>query len=362
MPGVENRKNFIINFIYASIIVLIVYLSLKYLLAVLLPFAIGFLAAALLNTPVRYLSRKAGLSTRFTAVVAVILFYTTAGVLISLAGVKLFVAAGNLFLRLPLFYNETVAPLLSDFFDFAGGILEKFDGSAVSGYETIFSDAEISLGSAISALSVKVLGYISSVASDLPMFVVGVLLTVISTFFFAADYGNITRFLLSLLPKKSGEKLLKTKKCLYTVLLKYFKSYFLIMLITFAELSLGLTVCNINNAFLLAFIISLVDILPVLGTGIVLVPWAIIELLNKNYPLGIKLLIVYGAVTVVRNVIEPKIVGREVGLHPALTLISMYVGTKLFGFIGLFALPIALSVMKSLQDCGQLNLFSRRDL
>ncbi len=360
MPKSEARRKFVINAAFVGIVILLVYFIFKYLVGMLMPFIIGFLVASLLNTPVRILSKRLRLKGHFVAVCAVLVFYATAGALAGFLLVKLFVAAGELFEYLPSFYNNTVAPLLAKFFDFTEELVAKFDKTAAGGYGTIFSDVEISLGSAISALSVRVLGYISTFATNLPMLVLEVVLTVISTFFFAADYGYITNFLVSLLPCGARERLCEVKKCLFGVAVKYLRSYSLILLITFAELVLGLTLAGAENAFFAAIVISLLDILPVLGTGAVLVPWAVIEMLGGSFKKGILLLIVYAVITVVRNIIEPRIVGKEVGLHPTLTLISMFVGARLFGFVGLFGFPVGLSLLKSLDDCGQISLFNKK--
>ncbi len=360
MSKTEARRKFVINSAFAGIVILLIYFTFKYLVGMLMPFVIGFVVAALLNTPVMKVSKRLKLSKPFVSVSAVLVFYATAGALAGFLFVKLFVAAGELFEYLPGFYNNTVAPLLADFFDFTEEIVAKFDKAAVGGYNTIFSDVEISLGSAISALSVKVLGYISSFATNLPMLVLEVILTVVSTFFFAADYGYITNFLVSLLPVGAREKLCEVKKCLFGVILKYLRSYSLILVITFAELTLGLTLAGAENIFFAAFVIALLDILPVLGTGAVLVPWGVVEILGGDFRSGIMLLFVYAVITVVRNIIEPKIVGKEVGLHPTLTLISMFVGARLFGFVGLFGFPVVLSVLKSLDDCGQISVFPQK--
>jgi predicted PurR-regulated permease PerM len=112
-----------------------------------------------------------------------------------------------------------------------------------------------------------------------------------------------------------------------------------------------------QNVFLLALLIALLDILPIVGTGTVLIPWAVISLIVGDYAKGICLLIMYAIITVIRQFIEPKIVGDQVGLHPVATLIAMIVGTKLFGAIGLFGLPISLAIIKDLNDHGKIHVF-----
>lgn len=135
------------------------------------------------------------------------------------------------------------------------------------------------------------------------------------------------------------------------------RSYLLIMSITFIELSIGLSVIGIPNAVLIAFMIAIFDILPVLGTGGIMIPWTIITFIQGNYQVSIGILVVYVIVTIVRNILEPKIVGGQLGLHPVVALMSMFIGANLIGVIGLFGFPITLSLLKHLSDTGTIKLF-----
>lgn len=103
--------------------------------------------------------------------------------------------------------------------------------------------------------------------------------------------------------------------------------------------------------------IAIFDILPVLGTGGIMIPWVILSALGGDLPHAFALLVLYVIITVIRNIIEPRIVGAQIGLHPVLTLMSMFVGNHLFGIVGLFGLPILLSLLRYLNDNGTISLF-----
>ena len=128
------------------------------------------------------------------------------------------------------------------------------------------------------------------------------------------------------------------------------------MLITFLEVFIGLTVLGVRYAFLIALLTAVVDLMPVLGTGTVMIPWGIIDLIAGNYFMGIGLLVLYAIITVIRQILEPKIVGKYVGLYPLLALVSMYVGLKLFGLIGLFGLPLSIVIFDRLRRDGFINI------
>ena len=138
---------------------------------------------------------------------------------------------------------------------------------------------------------------------------------------------------------------------------KILRVYALLMILTFIELSIGLSILRVNNAIAVAGLIALIDILPVLGTGGILVPWAVIEAILGNYLFAIGIIIMYLIITVVRNVLEPKIVGNQIGLHPIATLISMYIGNKVMGILGIFLFPMIVITLKKLNSTNKIHLF-----
>ena len=148
------------------------------------------------------------------------------------------------------------------------------------------------------------------------------------------------------LPDMDGMELLKNIRSYLTdTLFVVIRSYAAIMLLTFTELSILFGIFGIERPVLKAAVIALLDILPILGTGGIMIPWAVISLALGYTKLGIVLFIIYGIVTVIRNYVEPKIVGTQLGLHPIITLVSMFVGLRVFGFWGLFGLPVGISFL-----------------
>jgi predicted PurR-regulated permease PerM len=141
----------------------------------------------------------------------------------------------------------------------------------------------------------------------------------------------------------------------------YIRSYAIILTITFGEIFLGLSIIGINNAAGIAVAIAIFDILPVVGSGLVLLPWTIITLISGNLVQGIGLGVLYVVVIVVRQIMEPKIVGDRVGLHPLVTLLSMVLGTYLFGGIGLLGLPITVALLHALNKQGAIHLYRMSD-
>lgn len=325
------------------------------------PFVIAFILAYILKRPIRLLSKKLHMNHKFSAILIVLLFYCTIGLLISLLGIKAFATAGNLIGSLPTLYEDYVATTLMGTFDGIEKSLLNMDASLVTALEDIFAQFMQALGQLVSNVSMAVMGELSGLASSLPGLFIKLLLMIISTFFIAADYDLITGFLLRQFSKNTKNLLFQIKKYVVGTLFVCIRSYALIMGITFLELTLCFTLIGIKNPLLIAFLIALFDILPVLGTGGIMLPWVAITALQGNYPLALALLVVYLVVTVIRNILEPKIVGSQIGLHPIVTLASMFLGAQLFGVVGLFGFPITLSLLRHLNDNGTIRLFKTED-
>ena len=134
-------------------------------------------------------------------------------------------------------------------------------------------------------------------------------------------------------------------------------AYMLIMTITFGELLLGLLFLRVDYAVLIALVVAVLDILPIIGTGTILIPWGIIEIIKANYALGAGILVLCAVISVVREVIEPRIVGSRLGLSPLLSLVLMYAGLKLFGVLGMFVVPLTMIYLKFLNDTDRIALW-----
>ncbi len=354
---IERRRAFIINFVYYCIIGLILFALFRYGIFWLLPFIIGFGVAFILKPLINFLSAKLHLSRKLTAGLTVLLFYATAGVLLSLLGVRLFLSLKEIFFRMPYIYNKNIEPALLLLFDDIEQRISLLDPALVANLEEYAQQFIRSIGSMVSQLSVRTVGTISAIAASVPGFLIEALFSVISSFFIAMDYYKLTGFIARQLPDKGKMMLFDIKDYVVGTLFKYIKSYSIIMGITFLELSAGLWLIGVEKAVAIALLIAIFDVLPVLGTGGIMVPWTIIELLKGDYFMAMKLLIIYLVVTIVRNILEPKVIGTQVGLHPVVTLMSMFVGVRLFGFLGLFILPIIIVILKNLNDNGKLKLF-----
>ena len=355
--NLDHQKKFLIRFSFWAIVLLLAFVILKFALDYLMPFILAILIAAILDGPICFLQKKLRLKRLLPSVFLTTLFFLAAGAIFSFLGFRLFLFINESCLALPGLYTSLLEPTLQSIFSDLECYLSRLEPSAVSTLEDITNSLLSSLGSFVSGLSVKAISTISSLAASIPGTFLNLVITIIVTFFLTIDYPVVTGFLLRQLPEKAKHSLGESRNYVFGTLLKCIASYGLILFITFSELAIGLSILQIPNAVLIAFCIAVFDILPVLGTGGIMIPWAIICFLLGNWKLGIGLLVLYLVITVVRNIIEPKIVGHQVGLHPVVTLASMLTGLQLFGVIGLFGFPITLSLLKYLNDREIIHLF-----
>lgn len=354
---VERRRRFIINVVYWGIIAAFLYVGVQVTEPVLLPIIVAFVIAWLLHRPIDWLADKIHIKKSVVALCVVIMVYFIIGLVLVRLSMGAFVLLQNFFIDIPDFYNNEVAPLLTEFFVWFENIWKNIDPMLLEGIEKSADDILNSLGGLVTNISSNAIAWISGKALSIPGIVMKIFITLIVTVFVTMDFHTIISFIARQIPEKNKKYFKEIRDYTGGTLLKCLKSYILIMLLTFSELIIGFTIIGIQNAPVLAAIIAVIDILPVLGTGGVLIPWTIISIITGDIKLGISIAVLYIIILVVRNIVEPKIVGSQVGLHPVITLASMFTGLHFFGILGMFGFPIGLSVIKNLNDRGVISIF-----
>jgi predicted PurR-regulated permease PerM len=172
--------------------------------------------------------------------------------------------------------------------------------------------------------------------------------------------------ILGILTERKGRNLVKAKNTLTKGIGKLVKAYATIMFITFTEVFLGLNLMKVigvydgSYIFVISLAICIVDIIPVLGTGTIVIPWAIYSFVTGNIGTGIGLVILYAVITVLRQVIEPKLVASQVGLPSIITIMAMFLGARVFGPFGIILLPLTVIVVKLMLDEGIIGAASHK--
>ena len=354
---VEKRRAFIINTAYLLILLGIVFLMFKYLLPWLLPFVIGYVITLLLKPIVFRIVKRTKLNYKFVSCVVLLLAYGLLILLLVLGGAKLFSLTRNLFASLPLYYETVIQPAVLDIDNFLRGILGNFSPEAAGQTNDIVAGMLHDLQSSLLTVSSHALSGLASLTTQLPNFFLTLLFSIMSSVLIIMNYQEVANFLAKQVPQKYRKLFFIVKDSMSNTILKYMKAYLILMAITFGELTVGFLLLGVQYAVPVAFCVAIVDILPVLGTGTILIPWVAVSLLRGNFPLALGILLLYAVITIVRNILEPRVVGSTLGLHPLVTLISIYVGFKLLGFLGMILVPITVQVLAGLHKSGVIHLW-----
>ncbi len=360
-PDLEHRKRFLVNIFYVAVIIALVFLCFRYLLNLIWPFIIAFLFAWILRAPIRWLTAKCHIKYSISVTICLAIFFILLAGLVAALGVRLVTSLMDFVARLPSVYTNDIEPALAVLATQIEGLSEHLSPSAYEIVTDLISNLAASISQAVSSLSMKAVGWVSGLAAKLPKSLLSALICIIATIFMTADFSRLTSFVMRQIPQRPRHVIQKTKETFVVVIFKYARSYGIIMCITFAEILIGLLLIRQKNAALIAVLVAVFDIFPIVGAGLILVPWAIITMLGGALAKGLGLLALWIVVMVVRQYMEPRVVGHQVGLHPVLTLMAMFVGSKLFGGLGLLGLPIACAIIKSLDDTGVVHLIKKEE-
>lgn len=327
----------------------------KYALSALMPFLLAAVISALVSPIAKKVSKKTKIPQKISAGAILILIFSLTLTLLYFAISKLILELGDLLARLSE-SPDMIGNALQGLVDRLTGngthfsFLQKiFDSEALKSLGIDINSAlRDALGSMISSLTGALPSAAVSLIKEIPNVLLFIIVFLIAAFYFSADMGSISNSLSSVLPDRWAAKIPVIKEKFKKTVTGYLKAYFLIMLLTFFEMLAGLTLLGVEYALIMAIVISVVDILPILGAGTVLIPWAIFALISSNTPLGVGLLVLYAVTLVARQFIEPKIVGSTLGIHPLATLASVYLGLKFLGFVGIFVGPMVALLLREL--------------
>lgn len=382
MTDVEKKRKWLINlFYYACVLGLIVLFS-KYVLGLFFPIIFAFMVAAVLQRPKKFILKKTPIKKGLASTMCVFALIIVAVTILSFISVRVagevkgfidYVAIQiqNIDIiindietallsfshNLPEFLSTTISEALTNFFsqirEVMAGKESDLTTQITNGLSGTFS---------LSWITTPLTGVIST-ARQIPSILIAIVITIVCSCFMTSDYDKIIHFIKYQFPENKRADIARGKALLKSSLWKMTKAYAAIMGITFCEVFLGFTVLSLlgiyqsRYIFILSIVTAIIDIIPVLGTGTILLPWIAYSLITGNFSMAIGLGIMYGTITVLRQIIEPKFVADQLGLPPFLTISAMYIGLKVIGVFGVFILPITIIMLKLLNDEGIIKLW-----
>jgi sporulation integral membrane protein YtvI len=350
----------------------LLWLCLRYALPLVLPFALSWGISLAVRPMARRLSARLGISSKICSVVLLKVLLSGGVALLSLCVGRLLGELQHLLEKLVALGENNTAESF-DLFELLTSKIEFLRrlevGERFSGFRDRFNAvATEMLTGMMTSLSAKLPDAVATVAAALPSLLLTTVVTVVAGFYFCVEDPFYQNGGFAWLPASMRKRMPVWRARMKRVSWRYLRAYLLLLLLTFAQLFLGFSILRVEYAFLLSLVVSLVDLLPILGVGTVLVPWAIVALIQRDLRRGIGLLLLYLVITVLRQVLEPRLLGKSLGLSPLLTLFSTWVGWKLLGVFGMLIAPFLALIFKlvvgealqmgdhgNVENCDQIN-------
>ena len=347
---IQKHIRFLLGLLYTALAIGAGFL----LLPGLLPFLLGWGVSCLLEPAVRFISKKTRLRRSWVAVVILLLF------------LALFAAVGFFLVR-RLWYELTLlSTQLPAWMDFLRGLSHRLDTLIYrwtvavspdirSALQNILTRATVQMGTMVSSLGTTLLERCADVLLFLPRASLFLFTALLACFFFLAGRPTMTTFFRRQLPERWLHQLDRFTHRLKRALGSWLRTQGILMAVTFSLLAAGFLLMGAEPAILLAAGIALLDALPVLGTGTILLPWALFCVLTAELQRGISLVVLYIALWFTRSLLEPKLIANQAGLHPLAALFAMYLGFSLFGVAGMLLAPLGAILLRQLWDSGATN-------
>lgn len=348
-----DKNNFLKKLMFLGYIIfvlILIYVSFK--IAVFLsPFVLAILFSMLVTRIAKFLHAKFKVNKKISTIISLILLFTFLIGLVTFIVTKLILEIYSLSVNISVYSQEIKlwTDGIVNFMNRGTIILDRIPEQILVQLKGSIAQF-VSMGAnKISILLNNVLAFITS----LPSVIIYLFITVIATVFMSMDKQNIIIFVEKQLPVSWLNKIYTLKNDLLSVVGGYLKAQATLIAICFFELLIGLNLFNfmgLNVQYPLTFavVICFIDALPILGAGAFMIPWILITLISKDFHLAIALLILYVIVTAVRQLLEPKLYSKNIGVHPLITLLSMYTGLKLAGFIGIIMGPAVVIILKNI--------------
>ena len=355
----DKHVKFLINAAYYGIIAILIILFFKYAFQYVMPFFVGFLIAYILHKPISVFSERSGMSKKICSIITITCVIIILAIILVLIGAKLVDWIKYFFIMFPSFYARNIEPTIIEALQWYEhfDIINELGPTIGSILEATADNILDSVGNIVSNMSVKVVSFTTSLVTNLPALLMKLLMIIISAYFISFDYDAIVKFIENQMSEKTLDYFEHFKNHFVHTIWKYLYSYAIILFITFIELSILFSIADVNQPVLIALFVAVFDIMPIVGTSTIMVPWIIIDVVIKKYKQAIIFAIGFVIMQVVRQFTEPRVVGKRVGLNPVLALICMYVGLRTSGIIGMFGIPITLVVLIEMHNAGLIKLY-----
>lgn len=315
------------------------------ILRFLMPFVIGWIISCIANPLVCWLEKHFKIVKKWGSVITIVIVIGGVSGLMYLIISQTIRELSGFVTYIPEIFRS-VSQGVADIKENLAGILEVLPESVRNASAVVEDGIAEAAGNWISGLSKPTVSVVGDVAKSIPGILIGTIVALISAYFFVAQREEVLKWVRRVVPKSVYDRMIMVITNFKVSVGGYFLAQFKIMGVVFAILFVGFTLLKVKYTFVLSLVISFLDFLPFFGTGTAFWPWCLYTLLTGNVRRFIFLFILYAISQIVRQSIQPKMVGDTVGLNPLPTLLFIYIGYKLGGFIWMIiAVPIGMIVI-----------------
>lgn len=331
-----------VNLFVALFTIVLLCVVLPKVIVFFMPFVIGWIISLIANPLVRLLERKLKLVRKHGSMITIIGVLAAVILIGYFAGAKLVSEAVNLIENIPQMYENSK----EDFEEISNNLQVFYDrlpADVQTSISKISEELSGYIGGAVQAIGEPTFEAAGNFAKNVPGTLIGIIMCIISAYFFTADRDNIIEIMRKVVPEGVWKRCSDVVSDLKHVVGGYFKAQFKIMIVVYIILIVGLLILKVDYVLLVGLLIAFLDALPFFGTGTVLGPWAILKILSGDYAMAVGLIILYLVTQLVRQLIQPKIVGDSIGMNPLAALFFMFLGYKFSSIIGMIvAVPIGM--------------------
>lgn len=331
-----------LNFLIALLGILIVVFVVPRVLLFFIPFVIGWIIAWVSNPLVGFFEKKIKIRRKAVSVALIVTVIALVSLVLYGSVSFLIHEISGFLTTLPQIW-ETVEETFAGIGDKASRLYKDLPLEVRQGMEEFFGSLSTAIGSFISRLSEPTVDAVGNFAKNLPSMIVNIIICLLSAYFFIAERDSVIAFIKRVTPAFVQKKWNIVYESLATAVGGYVKAQIKIEARIYVILFIGLLLIRVRYFALIALMIALIDIFPIFGMGAVLMPWAVIELFQGHYYTAIGLMVLWCVGNLVRQIIQPKIVGESVGLATIPTLFLIYIGWRLDGVVGMIvAVPLGI--------------------
>lgn len=333
-----------------SIFATIVFIGLAvYGIGFFMPFVVGWFISAIAYPIVTWLERRLRMKKKIGSALIAVFVLGAVIFVIYLAVSRLILEAVTLMKNAPAIYAQAEQSF-SGISKELSVVSDRLPPAVQEGIGTFFANMEGRLGDLISKLSTPTFAAAGNFAKKVPSYLIGLIVAILSAYFFTVDKEKILIWLKRVFPQSVTKRMTLVTDNLKYAVGGYFKAQFKIMGIVFAILLVGFGLMGVKYFVLIALLVAFLDFLPFFGTGTAVVPWAVYCLFAGQFKTAAVLVILYVVTQLARHLLQPKLVGDSMGLHPVVTLLLLYGGYRLWGMMGMIlSVPVGLVFINMLQ-------------